>query len=139
MLSNFDVGRALMWERAREAERYGRESLLLRDARGEAVASVGRAPEVVIRLCRATDDDGLQRLAALESRRLPRGSFVLAELDGELVAAVALAADDRPFADPFRRTAEIVPLLELRARQLRAARRVLAPRRRRFRFAAWSG
>ena len=68
------------------------------------------------------DDPALERLAQLESRELPGGRFVVAEVDGELVAAVPLAGG-APFADPFRKTAHLLPLLRARARQLDARHR----------------
>ena len=53
--------------------------------------------------------------------RASRGSELLvAETDGALVAAHA-PATGATIADPFRRTAELVELLELRGSLLRAA------------------
>jgi hypothetical protein len=78
---------------------------------------------------RAYPDDALalERLAGLDSKRLPAGRLLVAEVDGELWAAVSLdAAGD--VADPFRRSGELVLLLHERARQLERAAR---PRRRR--------
>jgi hypothetical protein len=50
----------------------------------------------LIRYSGATDQ------AALDSRRLPEGSFPLAETDGELVAAAPLDVEAEPMSDPFR-------------------------------------
>ena len=86
--------------------------------------------DVTLRLCTVQDDPALERLAQLESRELPGGRFVVAEVDGELVAAVPLAGG-APFADPFRKTAHLLPLLRARARQLDARHRtwrMLVPR-----------
>ena len=80
------------------------------------------AEDVALRLCTVQDDPALERLAQLESRKLPGGRFVVAEVDGELVAALPLAGG-APFADPFRKTAHLLPLLQARARQLGAGRR----------------
>jgi hypothetical protein len=80
------------------------------------------AEEVTLRLCTVQDDPALERLAQLESRELPGGRFVVAEVDGELVAAVPVAGG-RAFADPFRKTAQLVPLLRSRARQLNGKNR----------------
>ena len=79
------------------------------------------AHEVVLRLSRGDDHTGLERLAELESRSLPRGSFVVAIADGDLVAAVPLDADLPPLADPFRHTAALVSLATQRAREIRNA------------------
>jgi len=78
---------------------------------------------------RAYPDDALalERLAALDSKRMPAGRLLVAEVDGELWAAVSLdAAGD--VADPFRPSGELVLLLHERARQLERAAR---PRHRR--------
>jgi hypothetical protein len=68
----------------------------------------------------AADADELDRLAQLDSRRAPRGVVLVAEVGGELWAAVSLD-DMHAVADPFRPTGELVALLVARARQLRRA------------------
>jgi hypothetical protein len=72
---------------------------------------------LVIRSATSADIAALQRLAALDSRRLAAGPHLLAELDGRAVAALALTAG-AVVADPFTRTDGIVALLERRAGQL---------------------
>jgi len=72
---------------------------------------------LVIRSATTADAAALQRLAALDSRRLPAGPHLLAGLDGRAVAALALPAGG-VVADPFTRTDGIVALLERRADQL---------------------
>jgi hypothetical protein len=74
---------------------------------------------VSLRLSRASDDPSLERLAALESRKVPRGRQLLAEVEGEVVAAVPLAGGE-PLADPFRPTAHLLSLMRRRAAQLYA-------------------
>jgi hypothetical protein len=64
------------------------------------------------------DAEELGRLAQLDSRRAPRGVVLVAEVGGELWAAVSLD-DMHSVADPFRPTGELVALLVARARQLR--------------------
>jgi hypothetical protein len=71
------------------------------------------APTVVIRAARGSDGEALERLARLDSRRPLTGDVLVAEQDGELVAALA---GDGVIADPFRPTAEIVALLRSRSR-----------------------
>jgi hypothetical protein len=105
----------------RELDRYGRTAHTLRGARRKAA---GQEPSVTIRLARPQDEEALVRLAQLEGRSQPEGTYVLAEIDGSVVAALPLAGG-APLGDPFRRTAHLVPLLELRAKQLTSA-----PRRR---------
>jgi hypothetical protein len=74
--------------------------------------------EIELRLCRASDDPALERLAALAERPLPFGRLVVALLDGSLVAALPLGGGCA-LRDPFAKTAHLLPLLELRASQLR--------------------
>lgn len=77
---------------------------------------------LVIRYSRDGDRAGLERLAALDSRKLTARSFLLAEVDGELVAAAPLDVDEEPLSDPFRPTATLRELLRLRAHQIRSSR-----------------
>ncbi len=84
---------------------------------------------VILRLCSVHDDDALDALAQLEGVRSPAGRQVVAEVDGVVVAAYPLGLGS-PLADPFRPTAHLMPLLELRARQLAPEER----RGRRFPF-----
>jgi hypothetical protein len=72
---------------------------------------------MVIRMAVPADERALRRLAALDCTRPLRGDALVALLDGEPMAALALG-DGRAVADPFARTAELVELLRLRAAQL---------------------
>jgi hypothetical protein len=83
---------------------------------------------VTVRFATPADSRGLDRLAALDSGRVPTGPTLVAEVDGELVAALALGRG-RALADPFRRSAELVSLLELREAQLRGGGRTGRRRR----------
>jgi hypothetical protein len=74
--------------------------------------------DVELRLCRVADDPQLERLAALAERPLPHGRLVVGAVRGEIVAALPLAGGPA-LRDPFARTAHLMPLLELRAAQLR--------------------
>ena len=73
---------------------------------------------ITIRLARDDDAAALRRLAHLDSSPLPPQPFLLAEVDGRLLGAISLASGET-IADPFSRTAELRPLLALRAAQLR--------------------
>jgi hypothetical protein len=84
------------------------------------VTALSIAPTVLIRAARGSDGDALGRLAALDSARVPAGELLVAETDGALVAAHA-PGSGATIADPFRRTAEVVELLQLRGSLLRAA------------------
>ena len=77
----------------------------------------GDNERVTVRALRARDIEPLRVLAALDSRHLPKGPVLVAEQDGELVAALPLDGG-RAIADPFRPTSDVVALLELRARQI---------------------
>jgi len=65
----------------------------------------------------STNEDGLAvlRLALLDDRPVPKGDALLAFVDGELAAARALHG--KAVADPFRRTKELLEMLDLRAKQ----------------------
>jgi hypothetical protein len=71
-----------------------------------------------VRFAYPDDDGALCRLAALDSRPVPPGPLLLAEVGGELWAAVALTGEGGAIADPFRHTAELVGLLRERAERL---------------------
>jgi hypothetical protein len=75
--------------------------------------------EITVRLADHTDARALLTLAALDSAQVPAGDLVVAESDGELVAALPVDGG-RPIADPFRGTALIVEMLGLRAAQIRS-------------------
>jgi hypothetical protein len=84
--------------------------------------------DVELRLCRCADDLELAHLAELDGRPLPFGRFVVAVVRGRIVAALPLGGG-RPLTDPFTATEHLLPLLELRAAQLRepATRRRFLP------------
>jgi hypothetical protein len=86
--------------------------------RAAGATATGTAREdVVIRRSGPGDGPAISRLARLDDRRLSPGPHILAERGGEIVAAVPLCGGSA-IANPFVRTAELVDLLELRARQL---------------------
>ena len=75
--------------------------------------------EITIRAARDEDAAAIARLAALDEAPVPHGSALLGFLDGELAAAKPLERGVT-VADPFRRTAELVDLLDLWAQRGRA-------------------
>jgi hypothetical protein len=79
---------------------------------------------VSLTIRRATPQDipALVRLAALDSAEPLIGDILVADVSGELWAAVALS-DFRAVGDPFRPSAELTFLLIERARQVRGTRR----------------
>ena len=70
--------------------------------------------DVVLRRSTSQDAAALARLAQLDGAPRPVGAVLVAELDGEIVAAVPVEGG-RAIADPFRPTAELVALLNTRA------------------------
>lgn len=91
-----------------------------RGRRVAASADVSRsAAEVTIRAATAADQRSLERLAQLDSGSVPRGYVLVAELGGELRAALPVSGGPA-IADPFAPTAPLTELLEVRAAQLRA-------------------
>ena len=94
----------------------------LRSTEHRRLARAAEAPPpdpVTLRLETVHGAPALAQLLLLagRSRRQTWGRHVVAEVDGEIVAAMPLSGG-AVFADPFRRTAHLVPLLQLRARQV---------------------
>src|SRR6516164_9207958 len=84
------------------------------------VASIPTADNedaVELRLCRVDDDAPLERLALLEGRPSPAGRYIIAEVNGSVVAAMSLVSGV-VLADPFEPTEQLIPLLRMRAAQL---------------------
>jgi hypothetical protein len=74
---------------------------------------------ITIRVALPGDREALTRLAAVADRRLPPPPLLVAESDGELLAALS-SHDGEAVTDPFRATADLVALLRLRLEQLSA-------------------
>lgn len=88
----------------------------------------GTSP-VTLRFAFPDDAEAIVRLAVLDSSRAPAMPVLLAEVGGELRAALSLA-DGAVVADPFHPSVPLVELLRARARQLEGE----MPRRRRRRI-----
>jgi hypothetical protein len=73
---------------------------------------------VTIRWAVPADLAGLERVAALDSQRLPAGPLLVAEVGGQIWAALS-QLDGIAIADPFRPSGDLVRLLRIRASQLR--------------------
>jgi hypothetical protein len=79
------------------------------------------AETLVIRVALRADAPELRRLAQLDSAPPPEtGPMLVAEVDGELRAALPLRGGVA-IANPFRSTAELIGLLNARARELEAS------------------
>jgi hypothetical protein len=102
-----------------------------RDVRQHSEARGGPAPRPIrgrvsqrapltIRHATAADFPALERLAALDSRRIPTGELFVAEAEGRLLAATSLDTG-AVIADPFEHTASIVELLRAHVSAIRPA------------------
>jgi len=110
----------------REAER-GRLARAVRRPRRTRVAQVaaaeaGTAAGIAIRPAEAWDGPAITRLAELDGRPVPCGAVIVAERDGELIAARALFDGDEAISDPFRHAGLARALLALRADEARRER-----------------
>jgi hypothetical protein len=68
------------------------------------------AATITIRPGRTSDESELRRLAQLEGRPTPEGELMVAELDGEIWAALE-PVSGCVWADPFRPSASVVQAL----------------------------
>jgi hypothetical protein len=102
-----------------------------RDVRQHSEARGGPAPRTIpgrvsqdapltIRHATAADFAALERLAALDSRRIPAGELFVAEAEGRLLAAMSLDTG-AVIADPFEQTASIVEVLRAHTSAVRPA------------------
>src|SRR5262245_44496980 len=80
----------------------------------------GGLPEVVIRPARHSDAGAVQRLAEASERRTPSGVVLLAQVEDDVVAALPIE-ERYVLTDLWRPTGDLVQLLDLRSRQLRAS------------------
>ena len=77
---------------------------------------------ITIRAAAPGDDRALRRLAQRDTQALPEGNLLVAEVGGELRAAISLDSGEVT-ADPFHRTQELVQMLTVQRLQCGAARR----------------
>ena len=108
------VAQTNLEDRRRAADAYRRTP---RQAQPERPVVTERS--VTLRFGSAADQRSLARLAALDSSTPPAQPVLLAEVDGQLQAALALTGG-AVIADPFHPTADLIDLLRARARQLDA-------------------
>ena len=99
-----------------------REHELARSARSgrlQRSSDRGRA-RIELRFAAPADSAAITRVAALDSKPRPARPTLVAEVDGEIVAAAAIS-DGTAVADPFTPTQDVVELLQRHARTLRRA------------------
>ena len=117
MNEHLNLINSMAW--ARELEREAERRRLGGRLNGSSRQPDQHSASLVIRASRPDDAAALQRLAELDGLRLPESSNLLvAEVEGEVLAALPVE-EGGPIADPFRATAHLVEMLELRAEQLR--------------------
>jgi hypothetical protein len=72
------------------------------------------------------EEPGVLRIAALDSARVPAAPLLVAEVDGQVRAALSLD-DGRAISDPFYATRDLLDLLRVHAKALpRPSRGLLA-------------
>jgi len=125
--SNLAIAQANADDRRRAADAH---RLTQRAAQPGGRVRPGRS--VTLRFASPADERPLARLAALDSSAPPAQPVLLAEVDGQLRAALALSGG-AVVADPFHPTADLIDLLHAQARHLDAAPRVRRFRRSRSR------
>lgn len=81
-----------------------------------------RDAALTLRRARPQEAPELERVAQLDSTRVPDGEVLVAAVDGEILAWIELESG-RTAADPFHLTLDLVRLLELRAAQLQPPER----------------
>jgi hypothetical protein len=86
-------------------------------ARDAAPPRVNRGAVISLRIAGRDEDAAIERLAQLAERPVPSGRALVAEVDGELRAALPLSSRQL-LVDPFHPSAEVRELLTLRAAQL---------------------
>jgi hypothetical protein len=101
----------------------------LRRARRAPAPADGVLVELRIRHTGTSDEAALRRLASLDSTTAPPPPLLIAEVDGEIQAALSLW-DGRTIADPFRKTEALIELLTLRAAHIHSAAATLLTVRR---------
>src|SRR4029450_678566 len=84
----------------------------------KAPRAPGPGARVTLRLATREDDEGIAHPAALSARSPPSAPLLLADVNGELQAALALTGPQE-LMDPYLPTAALVELLALRAKHLR--------------------
>src|SRR2546423_5140933 len=73
---------------------------------------------LTIRWALPSELEALERVAALDSKKLPAGPLLVAVVDGQIWAALSVL-DEVAIADPFVPSGDLVGLLRTRASQLR--------------------
>jgi hypothetical protein len=109
---NAALASTIIEDRIQSAERERRTRKPLPQADAEPFSCV------TVRLANGRDDSALRRLEDLEGRQLPYEPTLVAEVEGQILAARTLVTRSA-VADPFRPTQQLTEMLDLRSLQLR--------------------
>jgi hypothetical protein len=101
-------------------ERYAQAESYRRAHPRRPAAAPALYDSVTIRRVTPDDWQAIERLAQLDGSPVPRGAALLAEVEDRVLVMRSLA-DGTTVADPFHPTAELVGLLEARAKHLGGA------------------
>jgi hypothetical protein len=118
MNPNYYLSKLIAEAHVEDLRRAADRSALRRTAKGASPRRGSLELPITIRPARPTDESALARLAELDSAAALKLPAVIAEVAGEVRAAVSLY-DGEEIADPFNHSAGIVQLLHARAEQLR--------------------
>jgi hypothetical protein len=81
--------------------------------------ALGSARTITLRLSDRAAEPAIERLGELAERAAPSGRYLVADVDGQVWAALPLSGGE-PLADPFLPMLEVKELLSLRVAQLDA-------------------
>ncbi len=98
---------------------FQRDAIRYRQAR-EGYARPPQTVRTAIELRLSACREELERLSQLSERPLHEGDWIVADVDGVAVAAVAVD-DGTTVYDPFKPTSQALSLLKLRRKQVLAA------------------
>ena len=93
----------------------------------DSYTPMAASDHISIRPFVTSDAVAVQAVAERDSRTVPAGGLLVAEVGGRMRAALSLDTGE-VVADPFAPSTEVVHLLRTRARQLNGRRRRRAPR-----------
>ena len=116
-MNQSDLYLAVIRERASAADRHAQRVGPLLAGLADAGATLPEPDPLTVRFGTAGDGPRIARIAELDSASAPCGPLLVGERDGRAIAALSLR-DGAVVADPFVPTADVVALLQLRARQL---------------------
>lgn len=94
--------------------------LMMSDCHPESMSRFDSQPVIAIYFATDRDASELRRIAALDSATVvPSGRVLLGVVDGVVHAAVGVD-DAIVIADPFRHTADLIELLQMRSSRIRS-------------------